>query len=218
MKTIKINPTRPKSASINGAAEILKNSGIIAHATETVYGLAVIWNDWQAIQRLSKLKQRGLDQPYSLLVSEIVEIIDLIGWESDLLHQLLENIFPGPITILLPRKRLFKLTFWNQFAELGFRLPRHIISTGLEKSAGKPLVTTSANIKHAPPPRSASEISDTITQHIDCLLDSGLCQFQMPSTIIKVEFADQTYRIIRKGAFEPSVLSGILDKLNLKKL
>jgi len=134
------------------------------------------------------------------------------------LHQLLENIFPGPITILLPRKRAFKLDYWNQFAELGFRLPRHVISTGLEKSVGKPLITTSANIKNASPPRSALEISRAITQHIDCILDSGVCQLQIPSTIIKIEFTNQTYRIIREGAFEPSVLSDILDKLNLKKL
>ncbi len=218
VKTIKISQARPRQTQMNDAVTVLKNSGIIAHATETVYGLATVWDDWPAIQRLSKLKQRGLGQPYSMLVSSIAEIIELIGWESAQLHHLLENIFPGPITILLPRKRLLRPTFWNQFTELGFRLPRHAVSTGLEKSVGKPLITTSANIKNMPPPRSVREISSAITQHIDCILDSGECQIQIPSTIIKVNFTEQNFLIIREGAFKESALVGILKKLSLKKL
>ncbi len=218
MKKINISPSCPRQTLLNDAAQILKKSGIIAHATETVYGLAAVWDDWNAIQRLSKIKKRGIDQPYSILVSDPTEIIELIGWESALLHQLLNNIFPGPITILLPRKRVLPMNYWNQFAELGFRLPLHSISTQLEKSVGKPIITTSANIKHAPPPRSASEISGELAQQIDCILDSGLCQFKIPSTILKIDFTHQNYFIIREGAFNQSGLIDILGKLKLKKL
>ncbi len=213
MKIWQIHPDKPDPAIIESAAHFLRQGEVIAHATETVYGLAVVYRDAAAIERLSELKQRPPDQPYSLLVSEIGQIIPLIGWETPALRKLLTGLFPAPVTVLLPRKRRLTPDFWNQFDTLGFRLPDHPLSLALVKSVGEPIITTSANISKEPPPVTATDISPQILQGIACLLDSGICPLKIPSTIIHVDLANRRYQVVREGAYPVAEIEAIFSKL-----
>jgi len=201
MKYLKINAQNPQPQKLQKAVGFLKNSGVVAHGTETVYGLATLWNDWEAIQKLSHIKRRSLKQPYSIMVDAVDDIIELSGCDSPPLQKLLESVFPGPITLLLPRKRHFELEYWNQFQDIGFRLPDHRLSRELVRKAGVPLITTSANISGEPSPAFAQEISEEITNSVDLVIDSGVCPFKVPSTIISVEVGKRDYKVIRAGAF-----------------
>lgn len=201
MNYLKINAKNPEPQKLQEAVRYLKSSGVVAHGTETVYGLAVQWSDWEAIQILSHIKRRSLKQPYSIMVDAADDIIDLSGWDSPPLRRLLERIFPGPITLLLPRKRHFELEYWNQFQDIGFRLPDHRLSRELVREAGVPLITTSANISGEPSPASAQEISEKISNNVDLVIDSGVCPFKVPSTIISIEVSRRDFKVIRSGAF-----------------
>ena len=209
MKINKINPYRLDSKILTEAARILSSSGVIAHATETVYGLAAKWNDWNAIQKLTSIKKRSLQQPYSIMVNSIEQIVELAGWESPHLSQLLEAIFPGPVSLLIPHKREFELPYWKQFSEIGIRFPDHNISRELVLSTQSPLITTSANISGDAPPKSCPEISTLILDEVSCVLDSGPCLLKIPSTIIKVDFDKRKFTIIRQGAFSTDKFSQI---------
>lgn len=201
MKKVRINAGAPDAEILVEASHCLNASGVIAHATETVYGLAAHWNDWEAIQKLCGVKQRPLTQPYSIMVDRADEIIEIIGWDSPPLRRLLTAIFPGPLTLLLPRRRQFALDYWNQFEDIGFRLPEHRLSRELIKRAGTPLITTSANLSGEASPASAAEISKEIINAVDLVLDSGECPYKIPSTIIKVSLDKRNFNIIRTGAF-----------------
>lgn len=213
MNIWRIHPDKPDSKIIENAVNFLRTGEIIAHATETVYGLAVVYRDAVAIERLSELKQRPPDQPYSLLVSEIWQIIELIGWETPALRKLLTGLFPAPVTVLLPRKRRLTPDFWNQFDTLGFRLPDHPLSHALVKGVGEPIITTSANVAKAPPPVAAMDISWEILQGIACLLDSGICPLKIPSTVIHVDLTNRRYQVVREGAYPVAEIEAIFSKL-----
>jgi len=201
MNYLEINANNPEPEKLQEAVRYLKNSGVVAHGTETVYGLTAQWNDWEAIQNLSQIKHRSLKQPYSIMVDAINDIIELSGWDSPPLQRLLKLIFPGPVTLLLPRNRHFKLEYWNQFQDIGFRLPDHRLSRELVKETGIPLLTTSANLSGEPSPASAQEISEEITDSVDLVIDSGVCPFKVPSTIIRVDISKRDFEVIRSGAF-----------------
>lgn len=201
MNYLKINANNPEPEKLQEAVRYLKNSGVVAHGTETVYGLAVQWNDWEAIQKLSRIKRRSLAQPYSIMVDAVNDIIELSDGDSPPLQRLLQLIFPGPITLLLPRKRHFKLEYWNQFQDIGFRLPDHRLSRELVREAGIPLITTSANLSGEPAPALAPEISEEITNSVDLVIDSGVCPFKVPSTVISIDLSKRNFSVIRSGAF-----------------
>lgn len=196
-----LNPEQPETKPLQKAVRYLKNGGIIAHATETVYGLAACWNDWAAIQRVSQIKRRSTAQPYSIMVDRTEDIVELIGWNSPQLQRLLKSVFPGPITLLFTRRQHCELDYWNQFDEIGFRIPDHRLSRELVHQVGNPLITTSANLAGENPPRNVQEISQEIAGTVDLILDSGVCPFQVPSTVIKVNLSEKEYKVLRPGAF-----------------
>lgn len=201
MKFYAIDSNNPEPKIMDKAVRILNHSGVVAHATETVYGLAAKWDDWAAIKKVSRIKQRAFDKPYSIMVTSPFDIIEISGLDSPSLHRLLDGVFPGPVTLLLKRKRSFKPDYWNQFGEIGFRIPDHHISLELIKMSQTPLITTSANLASADAPSSAQEISENITDAVDCVLDSGPCLHAIPSTVIRIDLNQPTYTILRSGAF-----------------
>lgn len=198
-------------------ADCLKNGGVIAHATETVYGLACRWDDESALERVAIIKQRPPEQPYSLLVNDVDSICQLTGMNDLQMRNFLEMLFPAPVTVLLPRIRDAKIAFWNGFPLLGFRLPDDPLCQKLVAAAGAPLITTSANLSGEAPPVSAEQLSGKIAQRVDFILDSGSCKYQIPSTIVQLNNTLDTYRVIRTGAFSTKDFDEIFRKFSSRK-
>jgi len=196
-----IEPGNPDQHILRKAVECLNRPGVILHATETVYGLAARWDDEAALQKVSHIKRRPPEQPYSIMIDDIESALALSGWNSMELRRLLEALFPAPLTLLLPRKRLLEPDFWNQFPEIGFRMPAHTLSRELVRQVGAPLITTSANLSGEAPPASIAEVNREILTGVDCTLDSGVCELKTPSTVVRIDVESGNYTILRPGAF-----------------
>ena len=200
-KLVPINVNNIDEEKIKKASDVLKNGGVIIHPTETLYGFAAVWNNENALKRIAQLKMRDIKKPFSILVNQINQILNIAGWSSDKLENLLHVIFPNPLTILLPRKKELPLHFWNQFAEIGFRFPDFRICDKLVEFAGQPLITTSANIANDPPPKTSIEVSESLINDVDLFLDGGDCPFQIPSTVMRFDPETLKIETIREGAF-----------------
>ena len=200
-KLIPINVNNIDEEKIKKASDVLRNGGVIIHPTETLYGFAAVWNNENALKRIAQLKMRDIIKPFSILVNQINQILNIAGWAPDKLENLLHVIFPNPLTILLPRKKELPLHFWNQFAEIGFRFPDFRICDKLVEFAGQPLVTTSANIANHPPPKTSIEVSESLINDVDLFLDGGDCPFQIPSTVMRFDPEILKIETIREGAF-----------------
>jgi L-threonylcarbamoyladenylate synthase len=204
-KNIKlINPYLFNKNDLEQAANALQGGGIVIHPTETVYGLAAVWNNESAIRKVATLKKRSLEKPFSILVNGIEQILRISGWSTSKVRDLLDAIFPAPLTLLLPRRTQLSPGFWNQFPEIGFRFPDFKLCTALVEVVGEPVITTSANIANQPPPKAADEIDQSLIRNADVFLNGGDCPLQIPSTVVRFNPDKPGVDVVRDGAFSPS--------------
>ena len=120
--------------------------------------------------------------------------------DSDWLIEILKRLFPAPLTVLLPRRKSLDSDYWDQFPNLGFRCPDHVLSQRLLRMTGEPLITTSANFRGEPAPTNFKELSQNIKQKVSIILDGGQTKEKISSTIIEINLVSRDIKMIRKGA------------------
>ena len=212
MQVLKIDPIEPEIQSLQIAADLLKKNQVIIHPTETVYGLAGNYSSDRVIQKVMEIKGRKTSQSFSILVDNVTTILELSGNDDEWLEGFLTQILPDAVTVLVPRRRKLKFSFWNQFSHLGFRFPQHSISTSLVKLSGTPLITTSANLSGEKSPPSINEISREILDCVSLVLDAGETIYKIPSTIIKISDKEPDIELIREGAVAFEKIKNCLEK------
>lgn len=176
------------------AAGFVRKGGVIAYPTETVYGLGALATDVKAIKRVFAVKKRPETQPLSIAVAdrEMLEEVAILERED-----FIERFLPGPVTVILKKKKALPdaLTAGSEY--VGIRIPDHAMALDLIRLTG-PVVSTSANLHGQPDPVDA----DQVTVEVDYLLDGGRCKFAGSSTIVDLH----EYKIVRKGAMYEEVL------------
>lgn len=184
------------STSHTLAIDTLKKGGVLAHATETCYGLAVDIFNKEAVLKLYALKKMPLDKPVSILVKDL-EQAQQYGNFSPRALELAKKYWPGPLTIIVPRTAA--LPEWINPGEetVGFRVSSHEeVQTLLEAFDG-PLSTTSANVTGQP---QAYAVEEFLAQGLqpDFVLNSGRIAPEPPSTIVKV--TGEELNLVRQGS------------------
>ncbi|MBN2366649.1 MAG: threonylcarbamoyl-AMP synthase [Calditrichaeota bacterium] len=210
MNIIKVDQLQPDHSSVIAAADLLLQGMPILHPTETVYGLAGLYNNMYAIRRLNELKSRTPGQPYSIMVNKVEEMLDMSGVQSIWLKKVLNRIFPGALTILIPRKKKLDLPYWNQFKKIGFRLPDHPLCNQLLQEVGTPIITTSANRSGDRPAVSVNDLPPEFLEKIPLILDGGPTISRKPSTIIEMNDDFFSFHLIREGAIPWQVLEKMI--------
>jgi L-threonylcarbamoyladenylate synthase len=184
----------PTGTDIDRAAMIIKNGGVIAYPTETVYGVGALASDIGAIKRIYDIKKRPLSQPLSIAVSsmEMLESVAKIECKDFIL-----KFLPGPVTVILKKKKNALpdiLTGGSKY--VGIRFPDHRMALELIGKTG-PIVSTSANLHGEKDPVAAGDI----TIPVDYVLDGGRAKFAAPSTIVDLH----EYCVVRKGVMYEEV-------------
>ncbi len=195
MKTdlIKINPLKPQAERIERAASVLKNGGLVAFPTETVYGLGANLLDEKAIDKLYRIKERPRNKPLTVHVADIKTVKKMAGRIPGGAKRLAERFWPGPLTLVLKDKRGRKT---------GFRMPDNRIAFLLIKKAGVPVAAPSANISGRCPPKSAKEVLMGLGGKIDMVLDGGKTRIGVESTV--VDMSGENFKILREGVISKS--------------
>lgn len=180
--------------SIQEAAKTIISGGIVVYPTETVYGIGASALDEQAILRVFQIKKRPMSMPIFLAVSslEMLERVAELGTDD---RDILEQLMPGPISVLLRRKDVVPDVLTAGSPLVGIRFPDHEVALRIIDAAG-PITSTSANRTGLRSPASVEEVSPEIADRVEMVLDGGKCKFGQPSTLL-----DLTNRkIIRPGA------------------
>jgi L-threonylcarbamoyladenylate synthase len=176
------------TTSTKGAANAVKAGKIVAYPTETVYGLGALALEKSTVEKVIALKQMTLMKPISLAVSNF-SMLETVAFEEDvdLLHQLL----PGPITVLLRKKDIVPDMLTAGAHLVGIRFPLHKVARALIDSVGAPITSTSANVTSAQPATSARDVNISVS----CVIDGGKAILG-PSTVV-----DLVNRVVvRRGA------------------
>ena len=131
-------------------AQIIKNGGLVIFPTETVYGIGANGLDKNAIKKIYEAKQRPLNKPISLLVSNIDMIESVAKDITDIEYAIIKKFFPGPLTIILKKKEIIPDILTAGSDTIGIRMPANDIALNLINYAGVPIATPSANISGKP--------------------------------------------------------------------
>lgn len=173
--------------ALQEAVSVLQEGGVVAHATETCYGLACDLQNPEAVTKLFKIKERPYDRPVSGLFPTVEDAKEYAEWNPEA-DELAEKHLPGPLTIILPLyepKRFFVTPHGG--ASIGVRVSSHPLAKALATECAMPISTTSANVHGKPNPYS---VADIVAQFEgkkilpDLVLDSGALPEVPPSTVI----------------------------------
>ena len=199
---MKILPPTPDS--LRAAVALLHAGGIVAHATETCYGLACNLSNATAVARLFAVKERPPLQSVSGLFASIDQAKEYVLWNARA-EELAAAYLPGPLTLILPLRPSAPMRLYPQSGEtakpttIGVRISSHPLALQLVTLAGFPLSTTSGNLHGQPNPYSAEDIVTQFSQRSlqpDLILDSGTLPVVPPSTVMDLT-SDGT--VLRKG-------------------
>ncbi len=183
---------------IAAAAAVLKEGGLAAVPTETVYGLAANGLDENAVRQIYEVKGRPAVKPLSLLVPGR-EALALYGKDvSRGAYVLADAFWPGPLTIVVAADGRIPSIVLAGGTTVGLRCPDSGKTLALLRACGLPLACPSANPSGAPSPKTAAEVAAYFEGKIDAIVDGGPCGVGTESTI--VDLTRTPYRILRQGA------------------
>lgn len=205
VEVVKVNPLDLDLSLIRRAADVVINGGLVVYPTDTVYGLGANPFDLNAVKKAITVKRRGR-KPMPLLVSSI-EVAKKLVHVDNLALLLMEAFWPGPLTIVLPRKSIVPDIVTAGFNSLGVRMPNHPVALKLIEFCGGQILGTSANLSGYPPPTTANEAISQIGDKVDLVIDSGRCPFGVSSTVISLVGG---FKVIREGAIKAKLLIDFL--------
>lgn len=192
-------------------AEIIRKSGIVIFPTETVYGIGANGLDEVAIKKLYEVKQRPLNKPISLLVSDMNMINKIAKDITELEYKLMQKFFPGPFTIVLKKKDIVSNIVTSNQNTVGVRMPSGEIARKLVEYAGVPIATPSANISGKPSGTNLKDIMKDFEKKVDYFIDGGESKIGIASTIVKV--IDNVPHILRQGSISKEQIEEISKKV-----
>ena len=184
----------------------LDNHGVIAFPTETVMGLAVYYDDYEAYIKLNTIKRRPEDKPYTMMVKSKEEV-KKYALIDDRTQKIISAFMPGPITLLLPSKNDLPNWVTHGGSTVGIRMPSNEIGLALLKIVDKPLLVPSANRSGEKPALNSKEVADIFDKEVDFII-SGEANLDKPSTII--DLTGKEIKVVREG---PITLEQINDVL-----
>lgn len=195
------------SLGIEKAVELLKNGAIIALHTDTVYGVAAVYNNDEAVKNLYVVKNRPFNKPFSILVSNI-EMAEEIADVTPKAKQLF-NRYKGNITLVLNKKAVVSDIVTANLKTVGIRIPNDEIVNEIITKLNTPIVASSANLSGGIPPTTADAVNDILGGKIPLILDKGRSEAGEPSTI--VDITTTVPRILREG---PAPIVQVMRDLN----
>lgn len=210
---IPIDPENPQLDRIDAAGEVLKNGGLVAFPTETVYGLGANGLDDVAVRKVFAAKGRPVDNPLILHVSSPCDVKLFAETIPDIAYRLMDRFWPGPLTLVLPRRDIVPDVVTGGLDTVAVRMPDHMIALLLIARAGVPIAAPSANISGRPSPTSAKHVISDLQGRIDMIIDGGVTGIGVESTVLDV--SSDPPSILRPGGVSVEDLQDLIPSVTV---
>ncbi len=194
---------------VESGISILKQGGVIAFPTDTVYGLGAWANIYQAVERVYKVKERPRNMALPLILARTSQITEVAYPVPPVTWLLTHSFFPGALTIVLYKSDSVPDIITAGGRTVAVRIPAHPIPIALAEGVGAPIVGTSANLSGKPSPLTADEVYSQFSGKIDLVIDGGKCPGGKESTIIDV--TGETPVVLREGAISREELERVCE-------
>lgn len=213
-RVIKVHPDHPEPALIRIAANALCEGKLVAFPTETVYGLGADAMNTDAVSRIFEAKGRPNDDPLIVHIAEASWLLRVSSEISPLAWQLAEAFWPGPLTLILPKRPEVPNLVTAGFGTVAVRVPAHPVALALLKTADILVAAPSANrFGHTSPTR-GSHVLEDLGECIDILLDSGESRIGIESTVL--DLTGSTPIILRPGGVTAEQLIEVLGDVRVQ--
>ncbi len=216
------------SIYVQRAAEIIKEGGVIAYPTDTVYGLGADPLNSNAIQRVFEIKQRDANRGFPILVPDLEDAMK-IGQFLPFEQHLMKKFWPGALTIVVPMIQsqsntiVLDKTITGGSEKVAIRIPSNPIILGICTELKKlngfgGIIGTSANFSGEPNITSGKRVAEEFSNILDFIIDAGECKEKIPSTVIQfnhtVSYPEESLEILRTGKISSNqILSALKENL-----
>lgn len=195
---------------LSEAATCLSDGGLVAFPTETVYGLGADALNTDAAEKIYAAKGRPSDNPLIVHIAT-VEDMEKIAYPNATAYALAESFWPGPLTLVLPKKTIVPDSTTGGLDTVALRMPAHPAALALIRQSGAYVAAPSANISGRPSPTKASHVVEDMTGKIEYIIDGGPVGIGIESTIVDV--CGETPAILRPGFITKEMLEEIVGEV-----
>ena len=207
--------TENTKENIEKAAEIIRRGGLLGIPTETVYGLGANALNADACRRIYEAKGRPQDNPLIIHVPDASWLSRYCENVPESAYRLAEAFWPGPLTMILPKKEIVPYRTTGGLETVGVRCPNHPVTLAENAAADVPIAAPSGNTSGRPSPTSAADMLEDMDGKIDGIFDGGPCGVGVESTII--DLTCQPPRLLRAGGLPLEELERVLGTVLVDK-
>lgn len=201
------------SEDLKAIAEALRNGGVIAFPTETVYGLGANALSDEAVEKIFLAKGRPADNPLIVHIAEKEQVLDLVTELDDRSKMLIEHFWPGPLTLVLNSKPGLSKYVTAGLKTVGVRMPENELALAIISAAGIPIAAPSANRSGKPSPTTADHVYADLQGRIDGIVDGGPTGLGLESTVI--DMTGPTPTVLRPGGITIEQLRTVIGPVDL---
>ena len=213
MKTIieKIDKHNIDEQVIEKAGQILRQGGLVAFPTETVYGLGANALDEEAARKTYEAKGRPSDNPLIVHIADVEALEPIVGQISEKAKKLIDKFWPGPLTLIFDKTDKVPLGTTGGLQTVAVRMPVDEIALSLIRAGGGYISAPSANTSGRPSPTSAAHVTDDLDGRIDMIIDGGAVDIGVESTIL--DMTVEPPMILRPGAITKEMMEEVIGEV-----
>jgi L-threonylcarbamoyladenylate synthase len=200
----------PDLAKLGEAAQILKDGGLVAFPTETVYGLGAVYNNESALRKVFAVKGRPADNPLIVHIWRLTQLNELTTEISPKAQRLIEEFWPGPLTLIFPKRKEVSAVVSAGLDTVAVRMPSHPVTQALLQVTGIPVAAPSANLSGRPSPSRGEHVIQDLAGKIEAIIDAGPCSKGIESTVLSL--IHQTPVILRPGSVTREMIESLLNE------
>lgn len=210
---IKVDVNNIDHSVLRKASALLREGGLVAFPTETVYGLGANGLDNKAVKRIFEAKGRPSDNPLILHISDVKELDKLVTSIPENAVKLMNRFWPGPMTMVLKKSFQVPEAVTAGLDTVAVRMPDHDIARLLIRYAGVPVAAPSANLSGKPSPTSADHVIEDLMGRVEIIIDGGSVSIGVESTVIDVNYSHVT--VLRPGGITVEQIRGVVGHVSL---
>lgn len=213
MKTqiYKIDGNATDKKKIQEAAEIIREGGLVAFPTETVYGLGADAFSPEASKRIYAAKGRPSDNPLIVHIAEFDELVQIASEVPPEAKKLSDAFWPGPLTMIVRKNDKVPYETTGGLDTVAVRMPSHPVAAALIRESGRLIAAPSANTSGRPSPTLAEHVAEDLSGKIPMILDGGEVGIGIESTII--DLTEEVPMILRPGYITKEQLEAVIGEV-----
>lgn len=214
-EVVTMTADKPDMAALTRAGQILKDGGLVAFPTETVYGLGGNALDPRASMKIYAAKGRPSDNPLIVHIAKLTDLSQIVTEIPKKAQILAEKFWPGPLTMILPKADIVPKETTGGLDSVAVRFPSDKIAQELIIAAGGFVAAPSANTSGRPSPTTAGHVEEDLGDAIDMIIDGGQVGIGLESTI--VDFTEEIPVILRPGYISMEMLTETLGEVRMDR-